>query len=112
MVAFWKRLTRASNLPLLRLLLEVQVLALQNPEAYGHCLQNASSAWLDLIEAALPPGENRRVTATLCASVMDGLLLEFLTTGDRRRTTRALEQFIAIMRWPAQGLLPVSNPRG
>jgi hypothetical protein len=33
------------------------------------------------------------VRATLCAAVMDGLLLEVLSTGDQGRTTAALALF-------------------
>lgn len=93
MRAFWGWILRPANARLLKLLFEVQILALQNPRAYARYLKGTSSSWLDLIEEALPPGKERRTVATLCAAVIDGLLLEYLATGDRRRTTEALELF-------------------
>jgi AcrR family transcriptional regulator len=93
MRAFWAWITRPANVRPLRLLFEVQVLALQNPRVYARYLQGTSSSWLDLIEESLPPSKDRRVVATLCAAVIDGLLLEYLATGDRRRTTDALALF-------------------
>jgi len=41
----------------------------------------------------LPKSKSNRAVATLCAAVIDGLLLEYLSTGDRRRTTGALDLF-------------------
>ena len=94
LIDFWKGLTTPANTPYLRLLFEVQVLALQNPKRYGRYLEQSSMSWLDAIERALPPALRSRDTATLYVAVVDGLLLELLTTGDRRRTTRALELFV------------------
>jgi hypothetical protein len=82
----------------MRLLFEVQVLALQNPGVYARYLEGTSSTWLALIERSLPPSRANRSVATLCAAVIDGLLLEYLSTGDRRRTTSALELFDTMMR--------------
>jgi AcrR family transcriptional regulator len=84
---FWDWTTDPRNTPYLRLLFEVQMLALQNPSAYAHYLNGTSTSWLALIETALPPSADRRARATLCAAVIDGLLLEFLNTGDLRRTS-------------------------
>jgi AcrR family transcriptional regulator len=93
MRAFWAWASAPANLPILRLLFEVQVLAIQDPARYGRYVEQSSSSWLDLIEEALPPSGDRRAKATLCAAVMDGLLLEVVSTGDRRRTTEALGLF-------------------
>jgi AcrR family transcriptional regulator len=93
MGAFWGWIIRPANARLLRLLFEVHVLALQNPRVYARYLEASSSSWLELIERSLPPSKERRVVATLCAAVIDGLLLEYLATGDRRRTTEALTLF-------------------
>jgi hypothetical protein len=82
----------------MRLLFEVQALALQNPAAYARYLKGTSSSWLELIEGSLPPGKSNRAIATLCAAVIDGLLLEYLSTGDLRRTTKALDHFATLMR--------------
>lgn len=93
MQAFWSWAIRAENAPYLRLLFEVQILAIQDPGRYARYLEGTSTSWLDLIERSLPPSQDRRAVATLCAAVMDGLLLEYLSTGQVKRTTRALALF-------------------
>lgn len=98
MRSFWAWITHPDNVPSMRLLFEVQVLAVQNPRVYARYLEGTSSTWLELIERSLPPSKANRSVATLCAAVMDGLLLEYLSTGDRRRTTGALELFSTMLR--------------
>lgn len=95
--AFWAWIVRPAHARLLKLLFEVQVLALQNPRVYARYLEGSSSSWLALIEASMPPVKERRAAATLSAAVIDGLLLEYLSTGDRRRTTEALNLFSRAM---------------
>ena len=94
LVNFWKALTTMANRPSLRLLFEVQMLALQNPKRYRRYLTGTSASWRELIEQALPPGVGRVASATLYNAVIDGLLLELLATGDLRRTSQALRSFI------------------
>jgi hypothetical protein len=93
MSAFWTWVIHPKNVRYMRLLIEVQILAIQNPGGYARYLKGTSSSWLDLIEASLPPGSEKRAIATLCQAVIDGLLLEYLSTGDGRRTTKALGLF-------------------
>jgi AcrR family transcriptional regulator len=93
-LAFWNTLTSKSELPSVRLLFEVQVLAIQNPRRYQRYLSETSSSWLLLLEPAFPARPGRRVLATLSTAVIDGLLLELLSTGDLRRTSAALQVFI------------------
>jgi AcrR family transcriptional regulator len=94
---FWSWATDARNSLFVRLFFEVQVLALQNRAAYARYLEGSSSSWLSLIEEQLPPSRNRRSKATLCAAVIDGLLLEFLSTGDLRRTSASLDLFASLL---------------
>jgi AcrR family transcriptional regulator len=94
---FWNWMTHPANVRHMRLLFEVQVLALQNPAVYARYLEGVSSSWLELIEGSMPPSKERRGIATLCVAVIDGLLLEYLSTGDRRRTTNALDLFSRMM---------------
>lgn len=101
MLAFWRSITSRAQLPYLRLMLEVQMLAIQNPARYRRYLVETSSSWLRLIEPALPAGPGRRARATLYAAVIDGLLLELLATDDSRRTSRALQLFISQLQGPA-----------
>jgi hypothetical protein len=90
---FWKIVSAKSNRPALRLLFEVQMLALQNPKRYRRYLSRSSASWRELIERALPSGQKNAIPATLFTAVIDGLLLELLSTGDLKRTSRALTLF-------------------
>jgi AcrR family transcriptional regulator len=91
---FWKILSARSNQPALRLLFEVQMLALQNPKRYRRYLSRNSRNWRRLIEQELPANKKNAAEATLYNAVVDGLLLELFATGDLRRTSRALTVFI------------------
>lgn len=96
--AFWIWAIEPVNLDYFRLLFEVQALALQNPARYARYLVDSSSRWLDLIEEVLPPSKRNRERAMLCAAVFDGLLLEVLATGNRRRATAALDSFDQLLK--------------
>ncbi len=98
MRAFWVWIVRSANARYLRLLFEVQVLAIQNPARYSRYMERTSSSWLDIIEPSLSSSKDKRAVATLCAAVIDGLLIEYLSTGDRQRTSMALEAFIGLMK--------------
>lgn len=91
---FWEALIAKGNRASLRLLFEVQTLALQNPKRYRRYLTGTSASRRELIEQALPPGAGRTASATLYNAVIDGLLLELLATGDLRRTSQALRIFV------------------
>ncbi len=93
LLKFWRVLSSKTNRPFLRLLFEVQMLALQNPRRYRRYLRKSSVSWRQLIERALPARGRSAVTATLYNAVVDGLLLELLSTGDLPRTSRALTLF-------------------
>jgi AcrR family transcriptional regulator len=90
---FWKILSAGPNQPALRLLFEVQMLALQNPKRYRRYLTRTSATWREVIERVLPSRQKSAVSATLYTAVIDGLLLELLSTGDLKRTSRALALF-------------------
>jgi AcrR family transcriptional regulator len=95
---FWKWATAARNFASLKLLYELQILAAQNPETYGRYLQRNSRVWIELVQQALPAAERTAGMATLLVAVFDGLFLEYMSTGDRRRTSDALDEFIRIVR--------------
>jgi len=97
MLSFWKVTTSGKNLPYMRLLFEVQILAIQNPARYRRYLMETSSSWMGLVERALPPGRSSTALATLSTATIDGLMLDYLSTGDLRRTTRAVEFFLERM---------------
>lgn len=93
LLKFWPVLSNKTNRPFLRLLFEVQMLALQNPKRYRRYLTKTSVTWRRLIERALPAKGRTAAAATLYNAVVDGLLLELLSTGDLQRTSRALSLF-------------------
>ena len=97
MDSVWRWVTDADNLPYVRLLFEVQVLALQNPAVYSQFLSDTSSSWLELIERGIPESPERRTMATLCSAVIDGLALDYMSHGDLDRTTAALKLFVTLM---------------
>lgn len=98
---FWKILSDKKNLPSLRLLFEVQMLALQNPKRYRRYVTESSASWRRLIEHALPGHTGMAAPATFYNAVIDGLLLELLSTGDKRRTTAALGDLIGCVQPPS-----------
>src|ERR1043165_4261762 len=69
---FWKILSRKENQPSLRLLFEIQMLALQNPRRYRRYLARSSATWRVLIEQALPAKRSNPINATLHNAVIDG----------------------------------------
>lgn len=95
--SFWRLIARKDRLPYIRLLFEVQILAIQNPRRYRRYLVHTSGSWLKLIQSFLPANRNTAAVATLNAAVIDGLLLELLSTGNLRRTSDALNKYIAIL---------------
>jgi AcrR family transcriptional regulator len=98
LTTFWHWAVQPENSRYLRLFFETQVLALQNPQAYAKYVARNSSSWIAVIESALPPMPDRSAIATLCGAVTDGLLLEYLSSGDLERTTAALSSFEKLLK--------------
>jgi|RhiMethySRZTD1v2_1073278.scaffolds.fasta_scaffold477675_2 AcrR family transcriptional regulator len=84
---------------LFRSFFEMYGLALMHPERYGPFLDRVVDDWLEAIAIRLRdrglPGEEATVRATLGLAVVRGLLLDYLTTGDRNRAEAALRLFTA-----------------
>ncbi|MBV8656726.1 MAG: TetR/AcrR family transcriptional regulator [Burkholderiales bacterium] len=97
MKQFWRWAITPTNLPYLRLLHEVNAIALQNPAAFGPALATASQGWIELIQSRLPSEIRNPVTATLCVAVFDGLMLELMATGDALRAEQSLDLFIDML---------------
>jgi AcrR family transcriptional regulator len=93
---FWHWAIRKENFPYLRLLYEVQIVAVQNPAKYRRYLKQVSLDWQAIVFPALSESLRSQEMATLCIAVFDGLLLELMNTGERVRLTRALDHFIAM----------------
>jgi len=94
--AFWDWATAGENYDYHRLLYQLQLLAAQNPKVYGRYLKQNSLTWLELIQPVLPKAQQTPGFATLYGAVFDGLFIELMSTGDRRRVNAALEEFIAL----------------
>ena len=105
---FWKWATARRNFASLRLLYELQILAAQNPETYGRYLERNSREWIEVVRTALPPAERTDAMATLLVAVFDGLFVELMSTGDRKRTTDALDEFVRMVR-RSRGAAPVEE---
>jgi len=90
---FWHWCTSAKNRPYLRLLFEVHGLALQYPKTYAGYLEGSVKHWIELLTVALRPrlGREAEGVATLIVGTIDGLLMDYLSTGDLKRTTHAIE---------------------
>jgi hypothetical protein len=91
----WLWATQPKNLRCLRLAYEVQVLANRDGVLSKH-LQSMSATWMKVVFESLPEEQRDAATRTLYTSFFDGLVLDLLSTGERRRTTRALRRFVAL----------------
>ena len=97
--AFWDWATSRQHERYLRLFFEVHGLALQNPKQYGRYLEGAFTSWVELMGAVLPEPLSRtarRALSTLAVSTVVGLMLDYLSSGDHKRTSDALAQFVTI----------------
>ena len=96
---FWRWCTSVKNRPYLRLLFEVHGLALQYPKTYAGYLEGSVKHWIELLTAALRPrlGRDAETVATLIVGTIDGLLMDYLSTGDLKRTSRAIEALAATL---------------
>lgn len=94
----WNWASSKEALPSLRLYYELQIVAAQNPKRYRRFVKKMSLSWLTAATAALSEETRSEPLATLCIAVIDGLLLELISTGDRTRLSSALSAFIAMAR--------------
>ncbi len=95
---FWDWALKDANFALLRVLYQLQILAAQDHKNYGKYLRRNSRSWLDAVQAALQPALRSATLATLIVAVFDGLIIEVMSTGDRRRASAALDEFIVMAR--------------
>jgi AcrR family transcriptional regulator len=107
---FWHWAASEQNLPALRLLYELQIVAAQNPAEYARYLKKMSLDWQAAALRALSEPMRSGPMATLCIAVFDGLFLELICSGDRTRLEGALRHFIAIGR-DVTGLRPARRGR-
>jgi AcrR family transcriptional regulator len=93
---FWAWATEKENEGFVRLFFEVHGLALQSPIQYAHYLQESAVRWREIVKQAIPPRcplDRRESIATVVVGALDGILLDYLSTGDMARTSLALNLF-------------------
>ena len=92
---YWASYTAKKREPFLRLQFEIWGLALQNPERFTDFLQGVA-VYYDSFEEGLVlqgvPREKSRILATQHMAAIRGLMLDLLTTGDRKRIDKAIER--------------------
>jgi AcrR family transcriptional regulator len=95
---FWDWALKDANFAQLRVLYQLHILATQDHKIYGRFLKRNSLNWLESIQSVLKPSQRSPALATLFVAVFDGLFIEVMGTGDRRRASAAIDQFIAMAR--------------
>jgi AcrR family transcriptional regulator len=95
---FWDWALKDSNFAQLRVLYQLHILAAQDHKAYGRFLKRNSLNWLESVQAVLKPAQRSSALATLIVAVFDGLFIEVMSTGDRRRASAAIDEFIEMAR--------------
>jgi AcrR family transcriptional regulator len=95
---FWDWALKDVNFAQLRVLYQLQILAAQDQESYARYLKKNSANWLETVLLVLQPAQRSALLATLIVAVFDGLFIEVMSTGDRRRATAAVDEFILMAR--------------
>ena len=113
---FWDWATDTPNQRCFRLLFEVDGLAMYDQFSFSEAVRRANSAvWVTLIERAAgrlaEGGEQFSANATLIVAALVGLLQEFLSTGDRERTTAALSALVELISRDGAPPAPDQGPR-
>lgn len=95
---FWDWALKDVNFAQLRVLYQLHILAAHDHKTYGRYLKRNSLNWLELIQGSLKPAQRSSALATLIVAVFDGLFIEVMSTGDRRRASAAIDEFIVVAR--------------
>jgi AcrR family transcriptional regulator len=95
---FWDWALKDANFAQLRVLYQLHILAAQDHKSYGRYLKRNSLTWLESVQMVLKPSQRSPALATLIVAVFDGLFIEVMSTGDRRRASAAIDEFIAMAR--------------
>ena len=103
---FWDWALEEGNFAQLRVLYQLHILAAQDHKTYGRFLKRNSLNWLELVQAGLKPAQRSSALATLIVAVFDGLFIEVMSTGDRRRASAAIDEFIVMAARQKNGRRP------
>ena len=89
MDAAWAYASKKSRLSFWRSFFEIYGIALNNPDRYSDFLDSIVAAWLPQLTRAITasgvPKKKTLPIATLMQASLRGLMLDLLTTGDRKR---------------------------
>lgn len=100
--AGWKNLSDEKRLPFWRAFFEVYGIAVKHPSRYAEFLDNIVKAWLPqqtrAVLATGVPAKKAALLATVMQASMRGLILDLLTTGDRKRVEAAYRMFREILK--------------
>jgi len=104
LLMFWRWAMHRPNQRYFRLLYEVDGLAMQNRERFpAHFWGAGFARWRRAFETdfGLSPDKEGAATSTFLLAALNGLLHDYLATGDRKRTTDALHLLIDKISQPA-----------
>lgn len=102
MEAAWERYSAPSYLPVMQLLFEIYGKAIRDRERFSGFLEDVVGSWTTMLaerfrhDMGLAEAE-ARLRARVELATMRGLLLDLVTTGDRKGTTEALKYFAGMM---------------
>jgi len=114
---FWNWATDKPNQGYFRLLFEVDGLSMYNRlKLSRQARQDGASVWVALIDraAAVASEDGKLLSAhsTLIVGAITGLLQDFLSTGDRKRTTAALSDLVDLVCSDGNKRPRKSSPKG
>jgi AcrR family transcriptional regulator len=102
MVAAWDRYSASNYLPIMQLLFEIYGRAIRDRERFSGFLDDVVGSWTAVIaerlqQAMAIDADEARLFARVEVATIRGLLLDLITTGDRKGTTAALKYFASKM---------------
>ncbi|CAN7773672.1 TetR/AcrR family transcriptional regulator [Cupriavidus necator] len=102
LVAAWDRYSASNYLPIMQLLFEIYGRAIRDRERFSGFLDDVIGSWTAVIAERLQQAmhisaEEARLFARVEVATIRGLLLDLITTGDRKGTTAALKYFASKM---------------
>ncbi|AVA34190.1 AcrR family transcriptional regulator [Cupriavidus metallidurans] len=108
MEAAWDRYSAPGYLPVMQLLFEIYGRAIRDRDRFSGFLEDVVGSWTSMLAERLQQSmniseEEARLYARVEVATMRGLLLDLITTGDRKGTTAALKYFASKMATPGKG---------
>lgn len=105
--AAWSRYSAPAYLPIMQLLFEIYGRAIRDRERFSGFLDDVIGSWTAVIAQRLQQdlkldAEEARLFARVEIATIRGLLLDLITTGDRKGTTAALKYFASKMSAPGK----------